>query len=356
MATNGGDNQSSLSFSAMQDYRDCELIYKYGRQLGLQLRGGRTSHDLRYGSAGHVALANLYKGETLRTAGESFMTAYPIDDYPDPLPRFAPGKSQQNFLNALWAYIKGQWQEDQRQWEVLSVELPESTEGLGEYDHALVKDLVVRDREDGLVWGVDHKITGSYLDDRFWSRHELSSQVRMYVDDIKRRYGNCGGFIINAISLRHRERAVTPRKGPNKGIRLEAGDWFEFGRMTYRPGRESLELERQNVVTTSDDIRRSIATDTWSYNTARCHGGTDYACPFITICQPGWSWPQNEAQITEYYRQVCGRRIATEMGMGHCALDRDHDGDCDVDNDNESPPPMIIVAPEDDPYFNAVED
>ncbi len=347
----------SLSHSALSTYRDCQLRYKYERVLQLTPRGGRPSHALRFGSAGHAALAKLYSGATLREVGESVKGAYPADEYPDPLPRYSPGKSQGNFLDALWGYIKGPWQEDQRNWEVLEVETPQMTDGLGEYDHMLILDLIVRDRQDGLVWGVDHKITSKYIND-LWNRYELSSQVRMYTAEIKRRYGNCGGFIINGISLRHRSRAYTPRTGPDKGVALPAGDWYAFGRMAYRPDASCLELEAANVRATADDIRRSIATDTWSYNTERCGGGTAWECCCYGICKPGWSWPRDRESIIEYYRRRCGRRVMTTAGMGHCELAPDHDGDCDPTpiDDDDSSLPTIIVAPEEDEYFQAIED
>ena len=345
---------STLSHSALSLYRDCQLRYRYERQLGLTPRAGHASHDLRYGSAGHIALAALYSGDTLKHVGEAFMSAYPVDEYPSPLPRYASGKSQSNFLSALWKYINDAWSVDREQWEVLEVEVPRTTEGMGEYDHVLVLDLVVRDKQDGLVWGVDHKITGGYLDAKFWARHELSSQVRMYTDDIKRRYGSCGGFIINAISLRNRSRAYTPRTGPDAGVQLPAGDWFAFGRMTYRPNNDCLALERENLRITADDIARSIATDRWSYNTARCHGGTAWACPYYQICQPGWSWPRDRETIEEYFRQRCGKRISgVNGGVDHCERDREHDGDCS----NEPPEAAtIMVDAGDSDLFSEVED
>jgi len=351
------DNKiSNPSFSSLSQYRNCQLLYKYGNHLGLVPRGAATNHDLLYGSAGHAALAALYNNEPIRAVGETFMNAYPAGLYPDPLPKYGQGKSQANFLAALWRYINDIWRVDCENWEVLSVERPESTEGLGEYDHLLVLDLVVRDKQDGLVWGIDHKITGSYLSD-IWPRYELSSQVRMYTADIKRRYGNCGGFIINAISLRHRSKAYTPRTGADKGKQLPAGDWFAFGRMVYRPNEECLKLEQANVQATTDAMRDSIQRDVWSYNTARCHIGKDYACPFVTICQPGWSWPQDRESILEYYRQRCGQRIiATGATIGHCELNREHDGECSPNAPEESPLPQIIVVPENDPYFASIED
>jgi hypothetical protein len=136
---------------------------------------------------------------------------------------------------------------------------------------------------------------------------------------------------------------------------LPAGDWFKFGRMTYRPGRESLELERANLRATADALRASIATDTWSYNTNHCHPGTDYACPYVTICKPGWSWPQDEDAILEYYRRRCGKRIMGDV-VGHCELEPGHEGECDPEPPEEDAAPTIIIEPEDDPYFQSIED
>jgi hypothetical protein len=352
MITDNGHDPSQYSHSALSLYRDCQLKYRYERLIHLVPRSGGVSHDLRYGQAGHEALALLYSGAPAKDVGYAFMNAYPADEYPATLPSWGQGKTRQNFLNALWAYINTQYQEDLRQWDVLEVERVQSSEGLGEYDHMLVPDLIVRDRQDGLVWLVDHKITGKYLRD-LWSQHEMSSQIRMYVDQVRRRFGQVGGFIINGISLRHRSRAYTPRTGPDRGTQLPAGDWYDFGRMTYLPNEDCLRLERANVRATIDGINHSIATGTWTYNTNRCHGGTMFECPYYQICKPGWSWPRDQYAIEEYYRVVCAKQISGEQ---RCKLDADHEGDCSERAPVETALSQIVVEPEDDPYYMNVID
>jgi len=352
MSDNNNYDASQFSHSAQSLYRDCQLKYKYERIVHLTSRGGQQNHDLRYGSAGHEALALLYSKASLRDVGNAFKDAYPLDQYPDPLPSHAQGKTQSNFLAALWAYIQTQWEEDKENWEVLEVERPQTSEGLGEYDHMLVLDLIVRDRNDGQVWGVDHKITGKYLKD-LWGQHEMSSQVRMYVDQIKRRYGSCGGFIINGISLKHRSRAYTPRSGPDKGTQLPAGDWFDFGRMIYLPNEDCLELERANVRTTIDSIRQSLASNTWTYNTNRCHGGTVFECQFYQVCKPGWSWPRDEELILEYYRQRCARQI---KGEERCNLDAGHVEECSSIAPVDGHRDQYVIVPEDDQYYMSIQD
>lgn len=344
---------SQFSHSALSLYRDCGLKYKYERLIRLVPRGRGVNHDLRYGSAGHEALAALYSGASLKDVGNAFKDAYPLNEYPDPLPTFSQGKSQSNFLAALWAYIKTQWQEDQANWEVLEVEQPQASTGLGEYDHMLVLDLIVRDRRDGQVWGVDHKLTGKYIKD-IWNKYEHHSQVLMYVDQIRRRFGNCGGFIVNAFSLKHRSRAYTPRTGPEKGIQLPAGDWYSFGRMAYCPSRDLLNIEAANVRATVDHLRHDIEQDSFTYNTGMCFAGTQWECPYYTLCRAGYTWPRDQYAIEEYYRHICHRQISGEQ---RCQMDADHDGECSEYPSPESTPTNIIVMPQDDPYYmNLIED
>lgn len=348
---------ADYSHSAQSLYRECQLKCKYERYVHLVPRGRAKNHDLRFGGAAHEALAALYSGAPLTGPGnvaDIFKAAYPLDQYPNPLPAKAQGKSAQNFLNALWKYSQTVFKEDMRNWEILEVERPQVTTELGDYNHMVVLDLIVRDREDGLIWGVDHKMTNLYINDLWSWNAPNSSQVRMYVNQIRTRFGQCGGFIINGISLKHRSKAYTPRTGPDRGIQLPAGDWYAFGRMTYNPDRNSLAIEQENVRITIDQMRHSLEHDDWSYNTSRCAAGTDRECPYYTACAAGWTWPRDEEMFLEYYRQVCDRQID---GESRCKRDAGHDGDCD-----EFPPQdeirsdRAIIEPEDDQYYGSVVD
>lgn len=346
-------DESLFSHSAQSLYRDCGRKFQLDKLVHLVPRGHRIGHDLRFGSAGHEAMAALYSGAAIKDVGNAFKLAYPVDQYPDPLPSASQGKSQENFLAMLWAYINTQWKEDRENWEVLEVERPQVSEGLGQYDHMLVLDLIVRDKNDGLIYGVDHKFTGKYLKD-IWAKYEFHSQIMMYAEQIRRRFGQCAGFVLNAFSLRHRSRAYTPRSGPDEGVQLPAGDWFSFGRMIYTPDANHLAIERVNVMNTIDKIRHDILYDSFTYNTGMCFAGSQWECQYYGLCSAGYTWLRDRYQIEENFKQVCYKQIS---GESRCHRDIDHDGDCDEQYDAESSPAnIIIVEPEDDPYYMSISD
>lgn len=309
------------SHSSLAMYKACPLKYHYHYNCHLQPQTPGSQHDLDFGSAMHAGIQQLYTPDgTVAKAREAFAAAYPESGYPATLPYWSPGKSFQNGLAAIGGYAQ-HWREDDRYWEVLEVEKLESVND-DEDEKVLRLDLIVRDIRDGQVYGVDTKTTGRYLDSGYWTGFEPHSQVRMYAQHIRERYGECAGFIINAISLRHRSKGVTPYKGPNKGVFLPAGDWYEFKRMTFTPNVDCLQLEQTNIQYWLDRVRVDQERDTWGYNTDSCHkGGVE--CQYHALCSAGYSWPQDDELILSLYRQVC---LAT-IEAGKCQLDQDHDGD-----------------------------
>jgi len=184
--------------------------------------------------------------------------------------------------------------------------------------------LITRDSRDGQVYGWDSKTTASYLDNNYWGYLDPSSQVRTYADSIKRKFGHCGGFYIDAASFRHRSKAYTPRTGPDKGIQQPAGDWFSFARMCFNPNSNCLQLERDNFDYWVARIEADKASGLWGYNDQACHQfGRE--CEYLKLCSAGYVWPQDEELILNYYRQVCPRVLPE----GRCQLDLGHEGDHD---------------------------
>lgn len=309
------------SDSSLSLYRSCPLKYRLARIEGLQSLQPGSRHDLDYGKAVDAALNTLYSPNgTVKTAQEAFAEAYPADEYPTELPRWSQGKSFANGLAAIAGYAR-RWYEDDQHWDVVRVQELEST-GESEYGRVVRLDLVVRDKRDGLIYGCDNKSTGKYLDSSYWTQFEPHSQIRSYALHLKQQYGSYGGFYINAISFRHRAKAYTPRKGPQKGVPLPAGDWFDFARVCFNPNSECLALEAANTAYWINRIEQDTALGIFGYNTAECHRG-GIECEFWKICSAGWTWPGDEEIISNYYRQACLALIGVE---DRCQLDRGHQG------------------------------
>lgn len=314
------------SHSQLQTYIACPLKYRlrYIEQL-VPLAGDREEHDLRYGRAIDAALNTYYAcNYSVVGAQKAFALSYPASEYPATLPYWSPGKSFQNGLNAIAAYTE-HWQDDDQHWEVIGVQSSQRLEEDSDSDRLVRIDLVIRDRRDGLIYGVDHKATGKYLDKDFNAKFDPHSQIRQYVDRLQRKYGQVGGFYINALSFKHRTKAYTPRSGPDKGIQLPAGDWYAFKRLIFNPNAEAISAERENFDGWVAKIESDRASGTWGYNTEHCVRGP-FICEYHQICSAGYSWPRDSELITNYYRQQCIRLA----GNGErCQLEPGHEGDHD---------------------------
>lgn len=324
----------AYSHSSLSTYRACALKYRLKYELKLVSIRPLSRHDADFGSAWDAGITALYQPSgSLVKAISAFSDAYPAAAYPAILPTNSQGKTFSNGLSALKAYVE-QWREDDSHHGVLHVQ--ERNEDGG--DRILKLDLITRDKRDGEVYGWDTKTTGGYLDNKYWGRFSPDSQVRFYAEYIKRKFGSCGGFYINATSFKHRSKAYTPRSGPDKGVQQPAGDWYSFGRMLFNPNSEALKLENDNFAYWSSRIEADKLSGGWGYNTQSCHMyGQD--CEYLPICEPGYSWPQDEELIRGNYRQMCPKVLAE----GRCQLDWQHEGEHDP-----TPPQQEDYQVEDD--------
>lgn len=322
---NGLATPHRYSYSQIQMFASCGLKYRMRYIDHLMPLEGIAEHDLRFGHAGHAALAVLYSPSgTVKLAQEAFADAYPESEYPLVLPQWSQGKSFSGGLQALAQYAQHHRDEDANH-EVLEVE--QITVENGDESRLVRLDLITRDRRDGLVYGWDHKFTGKYLDSHYWLQFDPHSQIRQYVDSLQKRYGreNVGGFYINALGLKHRSKAYTPRKGPDKGVQLPAGDWADFKRMVFNPNTEAVQAERANFSAWVGRIEHAGETGEWPYNTDQCVKGP-IVCEYHKICSAGWSWPRDEELITAHYRQQCPKLVNGER----CQLNDRHDGEHDA--------------------------
>jgi hypothetical protein len=305
------------SHSMLSLFRTCPLRFALHYRHHLVSVQPSPRHDPDFGAAWDEALNTLYLGGSTEAAQEAFAGAYPKDQYPDPLPPWSQGKSFQNGMAAIAAY-QDRWFADDQFWDILSIQQRQDDDE----ERTLKLDLVVRDRRDGLVYGIDNKTTGQYLDQKYWSSFEPDSQVRSYADHINTKYGHCGGFIINATSFKNRSKAYTPRTGPDKGTQLPAGDWFRMERLMLNPNEACLQLERDNFAYWTERIAQDEAAGVWGYNTESCFK-YGRPCEFLQLCEKGYTWPNDRELILSYYRQTCPRVLPE----GRCVLDLDHEGE-----------------------------
>lgn len=313
------------SHSQLQTYIACPLKYRLRYIDQLVPLAGESNHDLRYGKAIDAALNAYYSTDlSIMEAEHAFITSYPESEYPDVLPHWSTGKTFNNGVKGIAAYAE-HWQEDDQYWEVIAVQSSQRSQEDSDSDRLVRIDLVIRDKRDGLIYGVDHKATGKYLDKDFNAKFDPHSQIRQYVDRLQRKYGQVGGFYINALSFKHRTKAYTPRQGPDKGVQLPAGDWYAFKRLIFNPNTEAIEAERGNFDGWVAKIESDRASGHWAYNTEHCIRGP-FTCEYHQICSAGYQWPRDEALITSYYRQQCIRLAANGE---RCYLEPGHEGEHD---------------------------
>jgi hypothetical protein len=284
-----------------------------------------SEHDLRFGKAWDAALNALYSGSGIVLAKSAFIETYPQAEYPNALPYWSPGKTFTGGLVAIQEYVD-KWRDEDQWWEIVSVQSRDQHETDDGDSRTVVLDLVVRDRRDGLVYGVDNKSTGKYLNGDFWLQFDPHSQIRQYVDHLQRKYGECGGFYINATSFRTRTKAYTPRTGPDKGIQLPAGDWRDFKRMSFNPNSDAVQAERDNFTSWVRKIEHDREAGLWGYNTNYCKRGP-IICPYHAICSAGYQWPRDAELIEAQYRQRCMRIAANGE---RCWLEPEHKGEHDA--------------------------
>lgn len=310
------------SYSQISTYASCPTLYKFRYQDSL-VSLSESEHDPRFGKAWDAAMNVWYKRGNIEIAQCVFADAYPYSDYPATLPLWSQGKTFQSGLDGIAEYAKT-YREDDQWWEVVTIQSRDKHETDDGDSRTVVLDLVVRDKRDGLIYGVDNKSTSKYLNSDYWLQFDPHSQIRQYVDHLQRKYGECGGFYINAASFRTRVKAYTPRTGPDKGVQLPAGDWRDFKRMCFNPNADAVQMERANFTSWVRKIEQDRESGVWGYNTDHCKRGP-IICPYHRICSAGYQWPRDRELIESYYRQRCTRVVDGER----CWLAPDHGGEHD---------------------------
>jgi hypothetical protein len=282
------------SHSMLETMKACPCKYdlRYNHHLHrIQDQAGRSEHHPLFGAAGHEGLYVWYTTHDLNAAIAAFCAAYPT--------QLDPGdhaKTQVNGVLALQAYVE-RWQEEDAKYRLLEAERYTLMEG-DEWSQHL--DLVWQDRKLGGIYAVDHKFTkksiiGSGAYD-YWAKFSPNSQVTGYIDYVTERYGECSGFIVNAISLGYNQR---------KSKLHDAGPWADFARRTFDRQSKSLRRNRTERQWWVEQIEAAHVTQRWPQNTDSCG-----YCTFRAICEAEYQWPQDRETILDMYEQRCGECLA----------------------------------------------
>lgn len=286
--------------STVGDYIRCPLNFNFRHNLHLQrIDSGIGEHHLVYGQAIHEALRIIYTENDLEKAQAKMRECYPKQLDPDDL-----AKTADNAVFALEKYVEHyDWDKD---WEVLSVE---ETDWDGNYV-AVTPDMVVKDRNDN-IFIVDHKTTGRYLNFDYFADFDPNSQVTHYIQRTKERFGNCDGFIVNAMRFAFLKRASKDRA---------AGFNVEFERQCFQRTAQQIERTMRSTEEWIKEIERSHESGYW--RAAETPSACRF-CSYKSICSSGWSWEDDAELITNLFRQVCD----VPLGVNRCNRDLDHKGE-----------------------------
>lgn len=251
---------SKLRYTQLQDFKQCPLKYDLTWNKCLsKIEEGKESHDKNYGSALHSALKVHYDGGSWDEVVTAFNTEYPEHLDPEDL-----AKTPENGIETLRRYIRYYTEED-KLWRVIGTEVEDSFEVEG-ITFQLHIDLIAEHAQSG-IYGVDHKSTAS-KQGIAWSDYDLNDQITEYTYYINKKYGQCAGFIINGIELKHLK--IKNKFGEGPGLVTT------FERHTYNRKPEELDRWVKAVSAWKQRIDWSYANNSWPYNYGKLCGWCDF--------------------------------------------------------------------------------
>lgn len=216
-----------MRHSERGSFNSCPQKFKWEQEKLRKISySPNASEDRTFGIAIHEALKAHYDGKNEAEVLAVFSSAYPDGkEYKE------KAKSHDSGVFALKNYI-AYWSAQDDMWEVIGTEIEDKV-SFNDEDHDLHIDMLARNKQTKEIWCFDHKTTEKNLGKGFWKKYELDSQVTRYTQWVIEKYGSCGGFIINAIQVGHRERMY---KGE------PAGYYQKFDRQPFSRNSEQIKF------------------------------------------------------------------------------------------------------------------
>jgi hypothetical protein len=205
--------------SRLRVLRACLRLHYYRYTLGIQTAAGDAA---RFGTVGHAAL-------------EAWLLAWQAGDIEGRLPAALAaidasdlGAYDKARLRALIVAYDTRWGGEE--WEILAVEVEFRYE-LGEHLIGGKCDAIIRDRRDGRVYVLEHKLTGQDASPggAYWQRLAIDTQVSIYVDGATMLGYEIAGVIYDVLQRpRHEPKLATPvadrKYTVGKGCKLCGGN------------------------------------------------------------------------------------------------------------------------------------
>lgn len=245
-----------LKFSATQidTFLSCRKKYWYSKVMNIQPVERPEALDL--GSAVHKALAYIFNAFRNEDSQKEIVRQYALDQVNQYAEEYCMDvESKCKALALVDSYIDIYFEEDKSNYEVLDVEkyferpLPDHP-GYSICTHGYF-DAIVRNKHDQKIYVLEHKTTG-IMGQNYIDHSHFDTQVMIYMDACKFKYGQCEGVIYDILSK--------PKHVMSRG---ETDEEFESRKEASKTGR----IKRKEAETEDAFIKRmqaSFSEDTFS--------------------------------------------------------------------------------------------
>lgn len=250
-----------MRHSERSSFNSCP--YRYSLEKGglRRITAAPTSNaeDRTFGQAVHAGLKAHYDGKDWEAILAEYTSVYPDKEYKTVAKNYESGKF-------LLQNYRTYWSEQDKLWEILGTEVADKI-SFNDEEHELHIDLVAKNRQTEEVWAWDHKATEKQLGKGFWKKYELDSQITRYTKWVADKYGNCGGFIINAMQVGHRQKMY---KGE------PAGYYQNFDRQPFSRNPQQIQFWKDSERDWATLIEICQKSDTWPKHLSSLCGWCDY--------------------------------------------------------------------------------
>lgn len=247
-----------------------------------------SNAQMNFGTAVHLFLENHFLGNKVKNLGSQYVE-------PRDIPRFS--------LKALdlfcTSYLK-KYVEADKEFEVLDIE------DVSEFELEGHTFLIKRDgalKLNGNIFGLEHKTTKS-ISQMYFDKYYMNSQITAQVADVKDKYGQCEGIMLNVGEIKHLKRKPTAKYD---GVeQLDDGTYIACKFERDFINRQECEIEdwKQNTVQWINRIELSKKKNDWPKSTGLWGGSICNSCEYRELCKFSKGTDLDEATKQMLYKEV----------------------------------------------------
>lgn len=194
-----------LSASSISTYQTCPRMFEYDKLRCI--RPAEKSDSLNFGSVIHKGLERIFAELNNTSIDKEQVREMAHDCALDKSAECSLSQEDWCKVTALLdAYLDLYFDEDRGLFDVVEVESrftnhavnPKTGKESSRFGVCGYCDAVVKNRLTGEYWVIEHK-TSSQVTDGYLQRVNIDLQSAIYIDAIRRKYGNCAGVIYDVL-------------------------------------------------------------------------------------------------------------------------------------------------------------